>query len=178
MEGQNVASRYTKALFDVARKGSLDTVRSELEGLDALLKDTPEFAAFVANPSVPQDKQAAVLESMFKGKLSDLVLNFLLLLVRKHRLHLLPLVPALFATLSNEEQGILPVEVVSAGPLSTEQLNALSEKLGQRTGKTIRPTVTVDESLLGGFRIRIGDRIEDLSIATKLNNFKRNVINA
>lgn len=178
MEAQAVASRYTLALFDVASKGDAASVRDELNGLGDLLETSPDFARFVADPVTSAEQQEKALEAMFSGKLSSDVLNFLKLLARRRRLSLLPeMIPA-YAARVDEAEGVQPVEIVSATALSADQLTALCEKLRQRIGKQVRPTVSVDSTLIGGFRIRIGDRIEDFSIATKLANFKTNVINA
>ena len=178
MESQSVAARYTCALFDVAQKGDLTVVREELSVIRGVLEASSDFAFFVSNPLIPRDQQENVLRSLFEGKVSELVMNFLLLLVRKQRLAILAPVLDQFDARVDEAQGVQPVEIVSAAPLSSEQLEDLCEKLRQKTGKIIRPHLKLDDSLIAGFRVRIGDRIQDYSIATKLAQFKQNVINA
>ncbi len=179
MHASPVAHRYTQALLDAARgQGVLDAVNADFAALKELLESSPDFAAFVADPTVPDDKREAALAALFEGKAHALTLDFLRLLSRKRRLAILSGILLAFQDQVDAERGEIEAEIVSAGPLSAVQIKNLCGKLEQRSGKTIRPRVRVDASLLGGFRVRMGDVIEDFSLATKLETFKRNVINA
>jgi F-type H+-transporting ATPase subunit delta len=174
-----VAKRYAVALVSLAREASsLDAVEADMERLDALLEESAAFHDFVQNPLIPETAREKSLEALFKGKCDTLTMNLLLLLVRRERLAVLPDIVTQARDLIREEKGVLPVEVVSAEPFLKRQEEELSKKLAARTGKTIELTVRVDESLLGGFRLRMGDLVEDYSIAAKLETFKQNVINA
>jgi F-type H+-transporting ATPase subunit delta len=175
----SVANRYASALLDAADSdGVLDAVERDVSSLRSLLHGSPEFAAFVANPLVPADKQAETLEALFQGKLSDLGLRFLMLLASRARLSDTEAILDCAFERLRERRGILPVSVVAAQALTPAQETALQEKLAARSGKTVLLDCSVDESLLGGFRLKIGDVVEDHSLATKLETFKRNVINA
>lgn len=179
MHATSVARRYTQALIESARAQSvLDPVRNDIEQLKSLMDASPEFAAFVVNPVLPEEKRDAVLTSLFEKKLHPLTLGFLRLLSRKRRLAELAGILGAFLDRVDEEQGILNVQVTSAAKLTAKQLGKLQDKLAERTGKTIRAVQVQDDSLLGGFRIRMGDLIEDHSLSTRLETFKRNVINA
>lgn len=174
-----VAKRYTPALMDVAREaGVLDTVLADARGLRELLESSRDFPEFVSNPLIPAEQQQSILGSLFEGKVNELTLNFLRLLAEKERLTALPDVLAEVERAMDGEHGVLDVQVRTAVALSAAQEKALSEKLHARTGKTVRLRQEVDSSLLGGFLLRIGDQIEDYSLAAKLQRFQQNILNA
>jgi len=174
-----VAKRYAVALVSSAKEdSSLNAVSSDMDHLADLLDTSADFLAFVQHPLIPPDSQTKSLEALFKGKCDKLTMNLLLLLVRRERLADLPGIVDQARSMIQEEKGILPVDVFSAEPFTSTQEQELSKKLAARTGKTIELTVHVDPGLLGGFRLRMGDLVEDYSIATKLETFKQNVINA
>lgn len=174
-----VAKRYAVAWVSSAvDQGSLDAVESDLQRLAELLHASREFLEFVCNPLIPLDARTKSLEAMFKGKSDPLTLNLLVLLARRERLALLPEVVERAREWVRAEKGILPVQVTSAEPFLKRQEEALTQKLASRTGKTIQLTVRVNADLLGGFRLRMGDKVEDYSLATKLDTFKQNILNA
>ena len=174
-----VAKRYAVAWVSSAGEtSSLDAVESDADRLADLLETSGDFASFVQHPLIPPEAQTRSLEALFKSSCHKLTMNLLLLLVRRERLADLPGIVDQARELIREAKGILPVDVVSAEPFLKRQEEALSKKLAERTGKTIELTTRVDESLLGGFRLRMGDRVEDYSLSTKLETFKQNVLNA
>lgn len=175
----SVAKRYAAALMDVAREtGSLEPVGKDLHDLQRLLDGSAEFKSFVTHPLISPEQQQACLDQTFGNTAFPLTQNLFKLLIARERLDLLPDVVRIGLELWEVEQGILPVKILSASGLEADQEKALVKKLGQRTGKKIELHASVDESLIGGFRLYIGDQVEDYSLAAKLETFKRNVINA
>ena len=174
-----VAKRYSPALVDAAREeGVLDAVLADVGKLRELISTSPEFVAFLEHPLIPVEKQEETLVALFEGKLQPVTLHFLRLLAQKERLGDLSDILVAFEAAMDEENGILNVRVTAAEKLLARQETDLQDKLSKRTGKTIRLHSGVDESLIGGFLVQIGDGIEDYSLAAKLATFKRNVINA
>ncbi len=174
-----VAKRYASALMDVAREsGSLDPVGQDLHKLESLLAASEEFKTFVAHPLLSPEEQQACIDKIFGNAAFPLTQNLFKLLIARERLSLLPDIVRIGLELWQNEKGILPVSVLSAAPLAADQEKALVQKLSERTGKQIELNSSVDESLIGGFRLLIGDQVEDHSLAAKLETFKRNVINA
>ncbi|MCC5846741.1 MAG: ATP synthase F1 subunit delta [Verrucomicrobia bacterium] len=174
-----VAKRYTPALFSAAREAdALDRVYEDAQALSALLDSSPEFASFLSHPLIPAVKRDEVLTALFKGKLHEVTLVFLRLLARKERLRDLPDILLEIERSMDEERGIVNVSLRSAEKFLAKQETDLNQKLADRLGKSIRLHSEVDESLIGGFLIQMGDRIEDYSLAAKLKTFKQNVINA
>jgi len=174
-----VAKRYTPALMDVAREAdALEAVLADVRGLRELLEASQDFAEFVRNPLIPSEQQDSLLIRLFEGKVHGLTLNFLRLLAEKERLTALPDILTEVERAMDEENGVLDVQVRTAVAFSPAQEKALADKLQTRTGKTVRLRPEVDPSLLGGFLIRIGDQIEDYSLAAKLQRFQQNILNA
>lgn len=174
-----VAKRYSQALFASAQEADgVDKVDADIRALQQLLEQSGEFRHFVAHPLIPVPKREAVLSSLFKDKLQERTLSFLLLLARKDRLNVLPDILAAAREVVDAHKGLVTVRVTSAEKLLVRQEKDLEKKLADRLGKTINLQTGVDEALIGGFLIQIGDRIEDYSLATKLEIFKQHVINA
>ena len=171
--------RYADALLSsVNSAGELDAVGSDIAGLLELLSSSEEFEAFLQHPLIPAEQQDACLDKLFKGKLDAATLKFLHLLVQRERLGDLEGILEQALDAWREAKGILPVSVVSADPLTSEQESALSKKLSDRTGKTIELTTKTDADLIGGFQLHFQGIVEDYSLAAKLETFKRNVLNA
>jgi F-type H+-transporting ATPase subunit delta len=174
-----VAKRYASAYLDVATEsGSLDPIGKDLHDLERLFASSEAFTAFVEHPLISSEQQTACIEKIFGKAAFPLTENLFALLIKRERLDILPDVVRIGLELWQEAKGILPVNVVSASELQADQKAALVKKLGEQTGKQIKLFTRVDESLIGGFLLRIGDQVEDHSLATKLMTFKRNVINA
>lgn len=173
-----VAKRYAKALFDLStEQGNLDLVRGDLDHLAGLATDSTDFEAFLENPRIPVTEKDQIFRRLFKDPESP-TLRFVRFLNAKYRSNILPDICGAFAEMHDEQKGILKVHVTSAHDLSQAQTGALTGKLADRTGKTISLTTDVDPDLIGGFRMKIGDEITDLSIANKLAKFRLNVINS
>jgi F-type H+-transporting ATPase subunit delta len=174
-----VAKRYASAFMDVATEsGSLDPVGKDLHDLERLFASSEAFTSFVAHPLISPEQQSACIDKIFGKAAFPLTENLFALLIKRERLDILPDVVRIGLELWQEAKGILPVDLVSASELQAAQQTALVKKLTERTGKEIKLFTRVDESLIGGFRLRIGDQVEDHSLAAKLLSFKRNVINA
>jgi len=174
-----VAKRYAAAFMDVAREsGSLDPIGKDLHHLESLLADSAEFRDFVAHPLISPEAQSACIDQVFGNSAFPLTQNLFKLLISRERLSFLPEIVAMGLDLWRTEKGIQPVQMVSASKMSASQEKKLVDKLSTRSGKDIQLHTSVDDRLIGGFRLRIGDLVEDYSLASKLETFKRNVINA
>ncbi|MFT5121863.1 MAG: F-type H+-transporting ATPase subunit delta [Candidatus Omnitrophota bacterium] len=179
METSAAAERYARALFDQAQEEhALASIREDMLALTGLIRDNADFAAFVADPTIPEGKRADSLDALFAGKAHPMTLRFLKLLNMKGRFGELAVVGQVFENMVCDQLGILKVKITAAHDLSLEQLDKLKAKLGARHGKEIQAEVETDPSLVGGFKIQVGDHISDHSIATKLDKFKQRVINA
>jgi len=169
-----VAGRYASALFDLAREQDLlDRVGADLAALEAMLEESPELGRSLASPLVPQDAKVGVVRALGeKAGLQDLTVRFLGVLGRQDRLVALGDVIKAFEHLLAETRGEVTVEVVSAMPLSSEQRTTVADMLAASLHKRVNLDSTVDPDLLGGLVVRVGSRMIDASLKTKLRHLE------
>jgi F-type H+-transporting ATPase subunit delta len=162
--------RYAEAAFQLAdRDGSIETWRAELES--AVVTIEGQLMPVLANPSLPLDDRLKTADQVFAG-LGQGVRNLILLLVRRRRIEQLPRVAAEFARLDDRRKGITHATATSAAPLTDLEVRALTARLEQMTGGTIALTTDIDEDLLGGLVVRVGDRLIDGSVRGRLERLR------
>jgi F-type H+-transporting ATPase subunit delta len=163
--------RYADAAFEIGtRDGSLETWRSDLDTATSALENE-ELLSILANPAVPLEEREAVAKRVFGG-LSDPVQSLIGLMVRRGRIRQLPRVAAEFLRLDDLRQGIVRATATSASPLTDTEVRALTARLEQMTGGQIALQTDVDESLLGGLIVRVGDRLIDGSVRGRLERLR------
>jgi len=165
-----VSGRYATALFDLAKQqGALDSVESDLSSLSDALSISDDLRALITSPVYTREQQGAAM-SAIAGQLNfgRLSANVLGLMAAKGRISFTPGLIADYKALLAAERGQINAEVASAVPLSDEQTEALKEKIRAAVGKDVSLTVNVDESLLGGLVVKVGSRMIDTSIRSKL----------
>jgi len=168
------SGRYASAIFDLAKSsGSLDSVASEFDALGTVLKDNSELSDVIASPAYSRDQQGAVMAQIGqKLGASDITRKFVGLMAQKGRLALLPDAMKGFSALLAEERGEETAEVVSAKPLSDMQRDALAQNLKSSFGKDVKIDASVDPSLLGGLIVKIGSKMVDASLKSKLERLE------
>lgn len=179
MLNPRLASRYAKSLIGLSiEKGHLDTVFNDMQFLLALAKGNRDFVNLLKSPIVTPDKKQAILDAVTKGKLSELTASFNKLLIRKGREANLPEIAQSFIDQYKEYKQIYTVKLTTASPVSEELKQEIVNKVkSQSDMKNIELTATVDESLIGGFVLEVGDRLVDASIAYDLNAIKKQFLN-
>lgn len=166
--------RYASALFDLAKdKGALDGAEQDLLRLEALLKECKEFNQLVTSPVIGQGAQADGVAAVAKTlELNELVANMLGVLATNRRLSNLGNVIGVYKKLAAAERGEVTADVVSAAPLSDAQVESLKASLKAAVGQDVIFETRVDEGLLGGLIVKIGSRMVDNSLKSKLENLK------
>jgi len=164
--------RYAVALFELAlAKKTIGPVGQDLESIAKMVQESADFADFIKNPVLDEKTlQKAVAALAKKGKFHKLTQNFLGVLVENHRLAYIEKIATSFARILAWYKGEITAEVTSAEKLTKAQETALKKKLKTSLGQDITFDVEVDEELLGGLKIRIGSRVIDSSLKTKLDN--------
>lgn len=172
-----VSKVYGDALFSLAlEENRLDEVWDEVKTLSAALRENKEFTDIMTHPDMSQEKGRVLLDEAFGGKLSDVMMGFLQVLVKKGRFAEVLSVLEHFEKETKEYKRIGVVYVTTPAELTGEQKSGIEEKLIQTSGyQSLEMNYTVDPSLLGGIRIRIGDRVVDNSIQTKLEEMTRSL---
>nr|WP_302053952.1 F0F1 ATP synthase subunit delta [Sphingomonas tagetis] len=168
----SLSGRYATALFELAREGgSIETVESSLSTVRQALTDSADFASLTTSPLIGRGDAANGVAAAAKAlKLDSLTANFLGVLAQNRRLKELPAIARAFRALAANHRGEVTAEVVSAHPLSNDQVEALKAQLRQRVGRDVNVDLSVDASLLGGLVVKIGSQMIDSSIKTRLNS--------
>lgn len=173
MPESRAGKRYARALFSLATDGNeVDRVLEDVRGLRELIDSSEEFRGFVDHPALPEEKQKAVLKSLFAGRVSPLAERFLRFLVDRRRVALLGDVCDVYEDLFYEARKIQRITIEFSHPLRDDQVKAIETKMGARYGKQIETSTAQDESLLGGFRVRVDDVVHDYSVRGKLDGLR------
>lgn len=170
-----LSGRYALALYELAEEaGQLETVESELSALSALLNESAELRQIAISKAISRDQaKAAMAKLAAEMKLSGLLGNFLGVLATNRRLGALARIIADFGKLLSARRGEMRAEVRSARPLTDEQLAALSARLKTLAGQEVTLESALDETLIGGLVVRLGSRMIDGSIASRLSRLER-----
>ena len=168
----SLAGRYAIALFELAyEQNALDAVAASLAAVREALAESEEFRTLTASPLIGRDdKVRAVAAAAEAMKIDPITANFLGVLAHNRRLAQLDGVIRAFFILAARHRGEISAEVVSAHPLDEGQVDALRKNLRTRFGSDIAVDLQVDPAILGGLVVKIGSRMIDGSIRTKLNN--------
>ena len=169
-----VASRYANALFELAQeRGGLEQAGADLASLQQAMSESDDLARFLRSPVVSREEHtrasAALAERLGA---SDTVRSFLGVLAAQRRLGALPAIIGEFARLLAAHRGEETAEVISAVPLDEAQFGEVREAVAGYVGRPVQLTASVDPSLLGGMVVRIGSRMVDASLKTKLHNLE------
>lgn len=169
-----MAGRYATALFELAEAAnSLDATASELARIGALINGSDDLRRLVLSPVFGADDQARAFGAVLdKAGIKGLVANFIGLVIQNRRLFALPAMIAGFNGLLAVKRGEVTADVTSAHALSDAQLQSLKASLKTATGKDVQINANVDASLLGGLVVKVGSRMIDSSLKTKLNSLK------
>lgn len=162
-----VARPYAEALFRVAKAGNL-SAWSDLVSEMAQVAAHPDVKMLAANPKVSDEETAQLFLSALKSPSNAEARNFVGMLVQNGRLSLLPEIGAQFHALKNAQEGAADAEIYSAFDMSDAQVKDVVATLEKKFGRKLNPTVTVDNSLIGGVRVVVGDEVLDTSVRAKL----------
>jgi F-type H+-transporting ATPase subunit delta len=170
-----VARRYARALYMIGvEENRLDALAREVKSLGDTVRVSGELASFLSNPVVPQAaRRAVVTELLGRLTLSPVARNFALMLTDRRRGHLLPDVADALAALSDERAGKVQAQVTSATALTDAQVQKVRAALERLTGKSVSVSHRVDPSLIGGMVTRIGDKVYDGSLRTRLDEIRQ-----
>ncbi len=165
------ARRYAEAALEIGRaEGTLDRWERDLQRLSAVLADD-RLRTLAEHPAVPFAEKERVLRRV-AGDVSPEALNLVLLMIRRGRPRAIPRMVEHFADLLRRERGVSLAEVRTALPLDDSQREAVTNRLHELTGDKIEINEVVDDSLIGGITVRIGDRLYDASVRNRLERLR------
>ncbi len=168
------AGRYAEALFDLARdEGKADAVEAELKGLLAAINGSADLKDFLKSPVYDRaDQLAAITAIAEQAGLSPISQNFLKLVASNRRLFALPSMIGAFLAKAAEARGEVSASAVSAAPMNDEQIKSIRMEIESMVGKAVNLETRVDPDLLGGLIVKVGSKMIDSSLRTKLNKLK------
>ncbi len=174
-----VSKRYAQALFSLGQKQGekqLLIFGQDLKRLTEIIYNSDKLIYFFHNPIFMAEEKKSVLLEIFKeNTISQAVKNFCFLLADKNRLSCLIVIQNHFSELLDIFQGIISGTLTSAIPLSKELEDKIQNTLKDKTKKEVRLAFSVDKGLIGGFKLKIGDKVIDASIKTQLEILKENI---
>jgi F-type H+-transporting ATPase subunit delta len=175
---EELARVYSEALFGAAKElGKLDLVREQLDQFASALEQQRELNVFFFSPFFSTREKKEGLEGVLSGA-DEIFVNFLKVLIDKHRMPVIFRIRRQFELLWQEENRLLSVEVTSAVELDDEVAAQIRERVERQTGRKVELTRRVDDSILGGLVVRVSNMILDASIRNQLERLRRQVARA
>lgn len=169
-----LAERYAAALYELADEGkALDRVAGDLRSLAKALADSPDLMRMIRSPVLGRQEQGRAIKAILDQMGVDaLTAKFLGLVAQNRRLFAVPAMIKAFLAELARRRGEIAAEVTSAQPLSPQQAEAVTAALRQAVGSKVTVETRVDPSLLGGMVVRVGSRMVDSSLKTKLQKLE------
>jgi F-type H+-transporting ATPase subunit delta len=169
-----LAERYAAALFDLAdERRMLEEISSDLRQLQAMLAGSADLGRLIRSPILARDTQARAIGVIAeRAGLSPLVRDFLAVVARNRRLFAVPAMIEIFLAKLAARRGEVTAQVTAARPLSDVQLGTLTEQLRRSIGSRVSVDVRVDPGLIGGMIVKIGSRMVDGSVKSKLRRLQ------
>lgn len=168
-----IANRYAKALFELSEEENITKeIYNELNNVVNIVKNNKDLDNVLKSPLVAKDEKVKLIEILFNTKINNNLKNFLKILVEKGRISSLKSIQLTFKELLNDRHNIMEGTVISAIALTDEKVKELEEKLSKKYNKNVTLENKVDESILGGVLVRLGNIQIDGSVKTRLDNIK------
>lgn len=168
-----IANRYAEALFQLSEEENITKeIYSELHDVVDTVKNNKDLENVLKSPLVSKDEKKELIEKIFSNKINNNLKNFLKILIEKGRITSLKAIELTFKQLLNDKHNIIEGTVLSAIPMEKIKVKELEEKLSKKYNKNVTLENKVDESILGGVLVRLGNTQIDGSVKTRLNNIK------
>ena len=174
---RRIVRRYAQALFEAARRAdAVDAVESDLGFVAYTMETSAPLMAAIRSPLVLQEKKKAALRELFAGKVHELTLSFLDLLVEKRREDVVLQVEAEYLDIADEARGVVEAQVTTAVELTSQEKSRLAEALQRVTGKRVELSTDVDPDVIGGVLVKIRDTVIDGSIRGQLRAIREKLM--
>jgi F-type H+-transporting ATPase subunit delta len=179
MNESKISVRYAKALFALAKESqAIDVLKKDIELLYQCIREIPELQYVIQSPVFKASEKIRLFEEMFGKSFDPLALSFIRMVLERRREEYLAGISRYFLTLMKVHQGIQPAEVVTAVPLDEALRQSILRLIARKFNAQVELNEIVDEKLIGGFVLRVGDQQIDASIASKLKRIQNDLINA
>lgn len=173
MKSTKGASRYAKALLELAiEQNKVEQVAADLKYLESVNAETKEFQILLKSPVINSSKKIAIFDELF-GQFEEMTASFVRLITNNRREYMLAEIASSFDAQLKAHKGIIPITLISAIKLDKTAKDMILSKIQKTVKGTLEVEEIIDESLIGGFIIRMDDKQIDSSIASQINNLKQ-----
>mgnify|MGYP006279986711 CR=1 FL=1 len=179
MKSQEVADRYATAVYELGKEeGILEDLLEELEEVGEVVQKHEDMAAFLEHPLIPEKRKYNLIEEIFGPTFRNETLNFLKLLVKNHRESYLSYICSRVRDIWAEREDVLRVEIITPPEFDTSGLeDRVSRELEELSGKKVLVTgLSTDEELIGGLKLRVGDKVLDGSVESRLDQLRESLL--
>lgn len=179
LKTDTVGRVYAQALLELAtEQGVVDEVADEVQQLLPLISDGGDLHRLLVNPAIGDQERGQIIQRIFEGKVSGLLYTMLRVMGDKGRLGSISEVASGYLLAVAEARGQIDVQAFVASELDSAAVQQVAQQIGQAFGKTVSVSQQIDPSLIGGMKIKVGDRLIDASVASQLRNMKNKMIAA
>lgn len=173
-----LGDRYAKSIYDLAmERKEVEKVRQDFQLIDKVCEQNPDFRNLLSSPIVNTGKKQTIISLIFKDKLSVLTENLVQIIVRKKRERYLPDIAQRYLDLYDRRNNITRGTIISATKLEAAQKQAIVDLVKQELKTDFQVVEKVDPELIGGFKLFVGDRLFDGSIASRLRDLQQQFLN-
>lgn len=177
MNQSKITVRYAKALFSLAREGkSFDSLKSDMETLYQCIKEVPELQLMMKSPVIRVSEKIKLFDDTFRETFSPVTLSFIKIVLERRREEHLEGISRYFLSLLKSQEGVKQAELVTAVPLNEALRKSILSFIHKKFETKVELNELIDEKLIGGFILRVGDQQIDASISNKLERIKKSLI--
>lgn len=177
MDQSTITVRYAKAFFSTAKeKNLLDTSKADIELVSNICNNSPDFITVLESPIVKSSKKTELISSIFKNKVNELSLKFLLLITQNNREDHIPGICRNFLDLTRKDQNIKSAVLTTASKIDSETIKRVEVLLSKELNASIELSTQINPDILGGLVLRFDDKQYDASVSTQLKKIKQNLL--
>jgi len=177
MSSFNISTRYANAFMEFAdEKKSLEQASKDMLMLEKALINSKDLKAILKSPVINKEKKEVIIKEIFGSKVEKVTLEFLLFINKKDRENILLDIAKRFNEIRNIKLNRVEAEIVSVIDFSEEQKNLLHKQLKKISDKEVIPSFITDESLIGGFTVKINDTVIDSSVKQQLKKLRKSLV--
>ena len=178
MKNNRASERYAKSLFQLSIKDNLlNDVKSDIDYLKKLFSSSREISQLYINPIIPIYHKIEITNRIFKGKINDLTLRMMLYVIYRKRDNLIENILLKFNEIYNDYNNIVESEIITTSKLDDENLEYIKSFARKITKKNIFLKEKIDNNIIGGFNLKVGDKMYDCTVSKKIKEIKKILIN-
>ncbi len=172
-----ITNRYATALLHQAEENNqFDRISEDMQFVHDTISGSKDLRVVLESPVIAEEKKLTVLKELFSKHISKESMNFITLVVNKNREDVLYDITGRFLELRDNKMNILPASITTAFKLSDSDKEIFQKSLEEYTGKKIRATYSINDNIIGGFLVKIKDKMLDASILQQLNLLKKRLV--